>query len=300
MKFTHILLTICVAALWGINFVVIKICLETFPPFFQLALSFFLVSIPLIFFVKIPHGDWKTIFKFSFLLWTLQLTFITIGLKYGVPAGMFSLLIETKTAVVLILSIIFYRYCPTRAELIGVFIALSGIALIVINLWGQGCHLSYLFILPAVLSVSCANLVFKNESCAASPLTITVWCAFLAFIPMIILSLWFEGLEEIKTSFQNCSMSTWIAIFYNVVPATMIGTSMYVFLLNKYGPERIVPYALIIPLFSLTASWVVYDEQLTPVQMMAAVLILGGLLINQKKNFLCKSQRDVSVKQMIQ
>lgn len=281
MKFTHVLLMLCVAALWGVNFMAIKFCLETFPSFFQLALRFFLVSVPLIFFVKIPRGDWKVIFKFSFFLWTLQLSFINLGLKYGVPAGMFSLLIQTKTAVVLILSMIFFQYYPKRQELIGVIIAFLGIGLIVTNLLNQGCILPYLFVIPAVLSVSCANLVFKNESCRASPLAITIWCAFITFFPMIILSLCFEGVDAILKSFDHATASTWLGLFYNVVLATLVGTSLYVFLLNEYGPEQIVPFNLMVPLFGLMASWIVYGEQLTLVQWIAACLILGGLMINQ-------------------
>ena len=284
MKFTHILLMLCVTALWGVNFMTIKLCLETFPPFFQLALRFFLVSIPLIFFVKTPHGDWKVILKFSFFLWILQLSFINLGLKYGVPAGMFSLLIQTKTVVVLVLSMIFFRYYPTRRELVGVLIAFMGIGMIVLNLFDQKYSLPYLFVIPAVLSVSCANLVFKNESCAASPLAITAWCAFITFIPMIMISLYVEGLDTIILSFEKSTWLTWIGIFYNVLPATLVETSLYVFLLNKYGPEQIVPFNLMVPLFGLAASWIVYDEQLTLMQMMAAFLILSGLLINQIKN----------------
>ncbi|MGI4850705.1 MAG: EamA family transporter [Janthinobacterium lividum] len=268
----------------GVNFMAIKLCLETFPPFFQLALRFFLVSVPLIFFVKIPKGDWQVIFKFSFFLWTLQLSFINLGLKYGVPAGMFSLLIQTKTAVVLVLSMIFFQYYPRRQELIGVIIAFIGIGLIVGNLLDQGCSLPYLFIIPAILSVSCANLVFKGASCTASPLAITVWCAFITFFPMIILSLCFEGVDAMIDSFEHSTVATWIGMFYNTVLATLVGTSLYVFLLNKYGPEQIVPFNLMVPLFGLTASWIVYNEQLTFTQWIAAFLILGGLLINQIRN----------------
>ena len=289
MKASHILMMIGVTAMWGTNFIAIKVSLEHLPPFFQLALRFIFVSIPLIFFVKRPTGDWKLIFKFSLFLWILQLSFINLGLKYGVPAGMFSLLAQSKTAIVLILSVCFYRYYPQRHEISGVMIAFAGIALIVIDLLDQGCDIAYLFIIPAVLSFSAASLVFKNDACQSNPLSVTVWCAFITFFPMALISYYMEGVQEIQNSLQTLTPFAIAGLFYTIVFATLLGTSWYVFLLNRYGPERIVPFNLLVPVFGLIASWIVYDEKLTHAQTIAAILILGGLLINQNPGLFLQS-----------
>ena len=47
MKPKHIALALLVAALWGINFVAIKIGLKDFPPFLLSALRFLAVAVPM-------------------------------------------------------------------------------------------------------------------------------------------------------------------------------------------------------------------------------------------------------------
>ena len=49
---THLLLCVAVMAVWGSNFVVIKVALEHLPPLTLAALRFTVVVLPLVFFLK--------------------------------------------------------------------------------------------------------------------------------------------------------------------------------------------------------------------------------------------------------
>lgn len=289
MRPLHILMALGVACFWGVNFVAIKMSLESFPLFFQQSLRFFLVSFPLIFFVPRPRSrsSWKAVVKFSLFLWVLQLSFITLGIKYGVPPGMFSLLIQTKTIVVIILSTLFYHYRPQRHEILGIALSLTGLIMIAHSVAGEEVRLAYLLVIPAILSVSYATLVFKSEegdpSNPSKPLSITVWCAFFAMIPMFLMSLMVEGPSKIFHSLECFTWRSMFALLYTVIFATLIATSFYVFLLKRYGPERIVPFNLLIPFFGTITSALIYGERFTFIQAMAMLLILGGLLINQAR-----------------
>lgn len=46
MRFTDLLLALCVVIIWGVNFVVIKVGLEGIPPFLLATLRFMLVAFP--------------------------------------------------------------------------------------------------------------------------------------------------------------------------------------------------------------------------------------------------------------
>ena len=278
----HILMIITTTCLWGANFVATKMCVEGLPPFFQMALRFFLVAFPLIFFIPPPYGAWKSVFKFSFFLWSLQLSFITLGIKYGVPPGMFSLLIQTKAIVVVIFSCLFFKYPLQRQEILGLFISLTGVGIIAMTLISEKASVAYLYVIPAVLSVSYATLAFKNEASSSHPLSITVWAAAFALAPMALMSLLIEGTHEIIQSLKNAQAPVFFALFYTVVFSTLIATTFFVFLLRRYGPERIVPFNLLIPIFGITTSAFVYGEELTCSQIIAASMILGGLFLNQK------------------
>ncbi|GAA3062166.1 hypothetical protein GCM10020000_51810 [Streptomyces olivoverticillatus] len=51
MRPFHLFLAVCVAAVWGVNFVVIDIGLGHFPPLFFCALRFLAAAVPAVFFV---------------------------------------------------------------------------------------------------------------------------------------------------------------------------------------------------------------------------------------------------------
>ena len=60
MPARSVALVVCVAALWGVNFVVIHVGLDHFPPLLFNALRFTLMAVPAIFLVGRPRLAWKT------------------------------------------------------------------------------------------------------------------------------------------------------------------------------------------------------------------------------------------------
>lgn len=61
MKKRDVLLLLTVAVVWGVNFTVIKIGLQSVPPLFLVFLRYLFVAFPLIFFVKSPDVSWRVI-----------------------------------------------------------------------------------------------------------------------------------------------------------------------------------------------------------------------------------------------
>jgi O-acetylserine/cysteine efflux transporter len=55
----HVLLAVSVAVVWGVNFVVIEVGLEDFPPLLFSALRFLLAAVPAIFLLGPPRVAWR-------------------------------------------------------------------------------------------------------------------------------------------------------------------------------------------------------------------------------------------------
>jgi len=58
-------LAIVVVAIWGVNFVVIKVGLKEIPPILLCALRFFLAAFPAVFFIKRPAASWRMVVGFG-------------------------------------------------------------------------------------------------------------------------------------------------------------------------------------------------------------------------------------------
>jgi O-acetylserine/cysteine efflux transporter len=61
IPFPHVLLALAVIAVWGSNFVVIKLGLAQLPPLLFAALRFTLAALPLVFILPRPAVPWRNL-----------------------------------------------------------------------------------------------------------------------------------------------------------------------------------------------------------------------------------------------
>ena len=65
----HAVLALVVAVCWAVNFVVIDIGLESFPPLLFAALRLGLIAFPAIFFVPRPDVRWLAVVAVGLFIW---------------------------------------------------------------------------------------------------------------------------------------------------------------------------------------------------------------------------------------
>lgn len=92
MPIRDILLAILVVALWGFNFVVIKVGVAEIPPLLLTGLRYLFAAIPLIFFIRRPATSWSNIVGYGLSLGVLMFGLLFVGMKLGVNASMSSII----------------------------------------------------------------------------------------------------------------------------------------------------------------------------------------------------------------
>jgi O-acetylserine/cysteine efflux transporter len=65
-----------------------------------------------------------------------------------------------------------------------------------------------------------------------------------------------------------------------VVLSTLVGYGLWNQLIMKHGASRIAPFSLLVPLFGVASAALVLGERFTRADALAAVLIIGGLLLH--------------------
>src|SRR5215217_7094435 len=96
MPARSVALVVLVTAVWGVNFVVIHVGLDHFPPLLFNALRFTLMAVPAIFLVGRPRVPWRIVLGFGFLLGVVKFGLLFISLDAGMPAGLASLLLQLQ------------------------------------------------------------------------------------------------------------------------------------------------------------------------------------------------------------
>ena len=88
MKPRDLLLALAVVVAWGVNFVVIEVGLEDFPPLLFSALRFFFAAIPAIFILGRPRVAWRYVIGVGLALGVAKFGLLFIAMDRGVPAGL--------------------------------------------------------------------------------------------------------------------------------------------------------------------------------------------------------------------
>jgi hypothetical protein len=94
----HFLLAIAVVAVWGTNFVIIRIGLDHLPPLFFAALRFVFALLPSVFFLRRPAVSWGNLAAYGFLTGAGQFGALFLAMEGSISPGLASLVIQAQVS----------------------------------------------------------------------------------------------------------------------------------------------------------------------------------------------------------
>ena len=92
----HFLLALAVVAVWGTNFVVIKLALGHLPPLLFAALRFTLALFPALFFLPRPTVGWRNLALYGVLIGVGQFGLLYLAIHGHISPGIASLVVQTQ------------------------------------------------------------------------------------------------------------------------------------------------------------------------------------------------------------
>ncbi|MCX3307651.1 EamA family transporter [Pantoea vagans] len=287
MSVKDMLLALCVVVAWGVNFVVIKLGLQGMPPFLLAGLRFALVAFPAIFFVRRPPIPLRWLVVYGMTISFGQFAFLFLAIKLGMPAGLASLVLQAQAFFTLLLGALLLAEKLRWNHIVGIIIATLGMFMLATaGMEGQtsaGITLTTMMLtLSAALSWGLGNItnkiIMRNRSVPI--MSLVVWSALVPVIPFFACSLLFVGQAAIVNSLLHIGLQTVLALFYLAFVATIVGYAIWGNLLSRYETWRIAPLSLLVPVVGIITAALVLDEHLSGQQMLGAVVIILGLLVN--------------------
>ncbi len=281
MRPVHILIALAVVAVWGTNFVVIKIGLGDFPPFLFAALRFVCSALPWLLFIKRPPVRWRWLAWFGILLGAGQFGLLFYAMRSDISPGLASLVVQVQVFFTIGLSVLFFRERVSALPLVGMVLGGSGLLVIAANIDATVTITGIVTVLAAGFFWACANMVVKQVALEAKTkidmLGFVVWSSVFAIPPLILLSLNFEGFTAAMYAVRNARAEAWAAVLWQAVGNTLFGFAAWNWLLTRYPAAIVSPYALLVPLFGMGASNLLLGEAMPTWKIEAALLVLAGL-----------------------
>ncbi|MFI5709557.1 EamA family transporter [Kribbella sp. NPDC051620] len=272
----HVLLALAAVVVWGVNFVVIEVGLEGFPPLFFSALRFFFAAVPAIFLLGRPRVAWRYVVAVGLALGVAKFGLLFIAMDHGVPAGLASLVLQCQVVFTLLFAIVVLRERPRPAQLAGIAIACFGLGLILVDHQLAAPVGALGLVILAGASWGVANVATRLGK-PKDTLRFMVWVSAVAVLPLLVLSLLTEGPSNDLEALRTIDLSGVGALAYLSFASTLFGFGIWGFLLRQYDATTVAPFSLLVPVVGMAAAWLLRGEQVGLQQAIAAALIIGGM-----------------------
>ncbi|WP_243313614.1 EamA family transporter [Fundidesulfovibrio agrisoli] len=278
MKPKDILLALVVVALWGGNFVVIRVGLDSFPPLLLAALRFVPVAM-LAPFLPRPDMSWKRLVSLGLAWFVAQFSLLFLGMAVGMPPGLASVVLQFQAFITIAVAALVLGEKPGLRQVAGSLVALAGLGLIGLTAGSGGVTLAgFLLILGAAMFWSMGNILMRGAK-KVDMLGLIAWLSLIPPLPLLGLSWAFEGQERIVQALTHLNVYGVGAVLYLTVFATIIGYGGWGKLLNTYPAGTVAPFSLLIPVFGAVCARLAMGETFGPRRMAGMALILAGLAV---------------------
>ena len=283
MKQKHISIAIFIVFLWGFNFVALKITVTSLPPVFAAALRFLILSIPWIFFVKKPNISKTQFISIPLTLGVFQYSLLYYGMSLGLSTGLSAVILQTQSFFSVFISSVFMKEKLKSKEIFGLIVGAFGVLLLFLFNDGDFKIESVIVILFAAISWGVANIQLKNLG-KINMISFLIWISPIAAVFLFVISILLEYEDIKKISISQLEIRVILSVLYTACLSTLIGFSLWQFLLNKYNSVKVTPFGLLVPVTGSIFGFLFLNEILEIYQIISGIIIITGLImISYKK-----------------
>lgn len=281
MRPVHVALAVLVAAIWGLNFVVIEVGLEDFPPLLLSALRYVLAALPLLILGGRATVPWRWVIAVGVAIGVVKFSLLFVGMDVGMPAGLASLVLQVQAFFTLGFAAVLLRERVRAPQVAGLALAMAGLVLVASGLDGVATPAGFALVIAAAAAWGIGNIAIKRAA-PADPLRFMTWICIVPPLPLLALSLAFEGPRQVGDALAGIDLGGLGAVAYIAWATTTLGWGAWGYLLRAYSAGTVAPFSLLVPIFGLGFAALLLGEPLTVRTVIAAALVVSGVLLTQR------------------
>ena len=272
LKPRDLAMALAVPLIWGMGVVFAKAAIEHFPPILLMAFRFSLTALLLVWFVEPPIRYFKQIFLIALISAAVQYSFTFNGLV-GLDASTAALMIQLEVPFLVILAAIFLKERPGWRKTLGIVIAFSGAVIIYgePNLEGQEFYL--VLVILGGLSWAIGQVMVRHLGVLDGK-TMLAWVSVFAAPQLFLFSYLIE--DDQLAYIASAGWIVWGTVAYLGIVMTAIGYGFWYSLVLRHPINRVGPFLLLLPVFSVLGGVLLLDEEIEfQVLSGGAIIILG-------------------------
>ena len=266
-----------ICAAWGGNFLFSALALQELPALLFTALRLSLVAILLLPWLRLPRRGqvWRLVavclcngaLHFGLAFWALRLA----G-NLSSPA----IVMQTYVPLTVLLGIVLLGEKVGWRTTVGMLVSFTGVLLLGFDPLVLQAPTSVLLMLVSATSLALGTVLMRGLS-GLHPLSLQAFSAWIGLPFLLLAGYLVEGDWWPLT--QAASWHAWSGVLYSALIASVLGHSLFFWLVQRHPVSKIAPYLLITPLIAVILGVAFWGDVLGPRLMLGGSMVLGGVLV---------------------
>lgn len=260
--------------------VAIKVAVSELTPVFASGLRFVMVGCLLLPFLKWQPGRMVQVFALTLTFGVLHFGLLFVGMS-GVDASLTSILIQLSVPFGLLLGWWMLGEVFDWSRFAALLVALIGVVVVIGGPESVSSRWHIVAILVAVMCWAVANIQIKALS-DINVLTLQAWMGAVSG-PALLAVGWVTEQPDLN-GLKSVTWAGWGALAYTAVGGSILGHSVWYWLVSRNHLSNLLPVLLLQPLVGILAAIVILDESLSSRTLIGGTLILIGVAIIQLRS----------------
>ena len=271
--------------IWGSTYLAIRVMVETVPPLLGSGVRFTVAGAVLLAVLAVRRGTRAVALDRRTLAGALLVGLLLPGAnavvtvaEQEVPSGLAALLIATVPLWIILLRLLARESVPLKS-LGAVLIGFGGVALLLRpgEQSGEATVLGLAACVGAAAMWASGSFASRKVPLPAHPLVSTGWQMLLGGTAITLAGL--AGGEAGEVDPGAFSTRSALALAYLIVIGSWVGYTAYAWLLQNAPLSKVATYAYVNPVVAIFLGWLILDERVTGVTVVAASVIVASVAL---------------------
>lgn len=272
----EIVAIVSIVVIWGVNNAAAKVATEVLPPLVMATLRFAVAAVCLVWFVRPPFPNWKSLLIIAGVGGPLHYGLIYLAFFLANDVSAVSVATQMWIPLTALFAFLLLGEKLGRASMVGLVMAFAGVVWMTLD---PHALQEWKAIAIGVVASACWALttVIARRTTSIPPLKMQGLLALFALPTLALGSAMFErGQWE---AVQSATPLIWACVFWAGVVSSVAATSMVFWLVQQREAGRVTPYFLATPVVSILIGWLWLGDVLTVQILTGAALTMGGVAV---------------------
>lgn len=267
---------LAVLVIWGVNNAAAKVATEVMPPLLVGSLRFGLAAACLVWFVRPPFPNWKSLAIIVLVGGPLHYGLIYLAFWLAQDVSPVSVATQLWIPFTALFAFLILGERLSRLALAGMLVAFLGVVWMTLD--PHALEDWKAILVGAAGSAAWAlTTVIARRTTSIPPLKMQGLLAMVALPSLALASATFER-GQIAAMVQATAL-VWACVIWAGVISSVVATSLVFWLVQKREAGRVTPYLLATPLVSIALGWGFMGDVLTAQILTGAALTMGGVAV---------------------